>query len=266
MVKVKTDMTGWVMSEHGVPDSRLIVIKQVEDYIDSSGRHIAQWLCECSCENHNQIIVRGTSIRNGHTKSCGCLQNEVGNGVKKYNKFILNLQDKHGLYGLGYCSNTNKEFYFDMDDYNKIKDYCWSEDIGQDGYCRLRARDIKGKNYITMSHLIIGKYHDHADRNPMNNRKFNLRPASHTENARNHNKQKNNTSGIIGVSWHKRDHVWQAAIIINKKKIHLGYFTDKRDAIIARLLAEVKYFKEFAPQRHLFKQYNISIEEQNNDK
>lgn len=33
MVKVKEDMTGWIMSEHGVPDSKIKVIKQTEDYI-----------------------------------------------------------------------------------------------------------------------------------------------------------------------------------------------------------------------------------------
>ena len=27
------DMTGWVMKEHGIPDSRLTVIKRTEDYI-----------------------------------------------------------------------------------------------------------------------------------------------------------------------------------------------------------------------------------------
>ena len=27
------DMTGWIMSEHGVPDSKIKVIKQTEDYI-----------------------------------------------------------------------------------------------------------------------------------------------------------------------------------------------------------------------------------------
>ena len=37
----------------------------------------------------------------------------------------------------------------------------------------------------------------------------------------------------------------------------LGRFSDKEDAIKARLQAEAKYFKEFAPQRHLFKQYGI---------
>ena len=44
MVKVKEDMTGWKMWEHGVPDSRLTVIKQVEDYVTPKGQHHSQWL------------------------------------------------------------------------------------------------------------------------------------------------------------------------------------------------------------------------------
>ena len=52
MVKVKEDMTGWIMSEHGVPDSKIKVIKQTEDYIKKNGQHVAQWLCECMCEKH----------------------------------------------------------------------------------------------------------------------------------------------------------------------------------------------------------------------
>ena len=31
MVKTKEDMTGWNMWEHGVPDSKLTVIKQTDD-------------------------------------------------------------------------------------------------------------------------------------------------------------------------------------------------------------------------------------------
>lgn len=33
----KIDMTGWVMAEHGVPDSRLTVIKEVEPHITKGG-------------------------------------------------------------------------------------------------------------------------------------------------------------------------------------------------------------------------------------
>lgn len=75
------DMTGWVMSEHGVPDSRLTVIKLVEPHYTSGGYPQRQYLCECSCINpetgkHPQIIVKAVSLRNGNTKSCGCLQHE----------------------------------------------------------------------------------------------------------------------------------------------------------------------------------------------
>lgn len=35
------DRTNWVMAEHGVPDSRLTVIKRVEDRIYSNGNKYA---------------------------------------------------------------------------------------------------------------------------------------------------------------------------------------------------------------------------------
>lgn len=74
--KLFIDMTGWVMYEHGVSDSRLTVIKRVDDYIRPDGYHTSQWLCECSCKNHNHIITTGEAIRSGHTLSCGCLNKE----------------------------------------------------------------------------------------------------------------------------------------------------------------------------------------------
>lgn len=64
------DMTGWVMSEHGVPDSKLTVVSKIKD-----GNKI-KWLCKCSCSEHNDIIVDGYAIRSGHTKSCGCVKVE----------------------------------------------------------------------------------------------------------------------------------------------------------------------------------------------
>lgn len=49
---------------------RLTVIK--EDGINSS-REI-KWLCKCDCGN--EIVVRGSSLRNKTTQSCGCLQKD----------------------------------------------------------------------------------------------------------------------------------------------------------------------------------------------
>ncbi len=172
---------------------------------------------------------------------------------KKTNKYDLS-----GEYGIGWTSNTNEEFYFDLEDYDKIKDYCWRKYIQPDGHCSLRTRDrITGKN-IMMHGLVFGKYCDHINRNTLDNRKKNLRQATYKENARNGSLAKNNTSGITGVTWNDRDGKWQARIGVDYKSVSLGYFLDKEDAIKARLKAEKEYFGEFAPQQHLFEQYKIN--------
>lgn len=66
-------MTGWKMWEHGVPDSKLIVIKQTDDYVSPNGQCQAQYLCKCNCGSDKDIITRAMWIKNGHTKSCGCM-------------------------------------------------------------------------------------------------------------------------------------------------------------------------------------------------
>ena len=73
-----------------------------------------------------------------------------------------------------------------------------------------------------------------------------------------------NTSGVTGVSFDKRRVKWWAFVVDeNKKVVSLGYFIDKNDAIVARLNGEVKYYGEFAPQQHLYKQYGINATVQN---
>ena len=43
------------------------------------------WLCQCDCGNF--AIVQGSHLRNGNTKSCGCLQRENGKfNLEKYRK------------------------------------------------------------------------------------------------------------------------------------------------------------------------------------
>lgn len=255
MVKVKEDMTGWNMWEHGVPDSRLTVIEQVEDYISPSGEHCACWLCECNCQEHKKIIARGKDLRSGDRTSCGCLTKELLSLRKKYNKYDLSRE-----YGIGWTNNTNREFYFDLEDYDKIKDFCWFEHIDHNGYHSLQANDTDSKETILMQWIIVGKNYDHKDRNTFNNRKNNLRFATNTENSQNRSKYKNNTSGFTGVSWDKTNNKWRAQIQHYKRKIAIGLFDNKEDAIRARLLAEKEYFGEFSPQIHLFEAYGINID------
>ena len=56
---------------------------------------------------------------------------------------------------------------------------------------------------------------------------------------------KNNSSGIVGVFFNQCSQKWRAQITINKKRISLGDFINKGDAMRARQEAEVLYFQEY---------------------
>lgn len=260
------DMTGWVMKEHGVPESRWTIVEQAEDRIDSRGRHHRCWLCECSCEERNKKIVPERSLNRGESKSCGCLNKEKiaeqGHKNKKYNKWIDKVfTDERGSYRIGLTSNTNKEFYVDIEDFDVVKDYCWFEHHPSrscPSFTTLVANIPGSSKKVTKMHILLGcKWYDHADGNELNNRRYNLRPATHQENMRNIRLQKNNSSGVTGISIHKQTGKWRARIMVDYKEINLGLFDNKEDAIKARLQAEIKYFGEFAPQQHLFEEYGI---------
>lgn len=55
--------------------------------------------------------------------------------------------------------------------------------------------------------------------------------------------QSNNKSGVRGVCWDKSRNKWKAEIKFKGKKIYLGRFENKKDAIAARKEAEEKYFQ-----------------------
>lgn len=251
MVRAKDDMTGWVMSEHGVSESRLTVIKQVEDHVQPNGVHSSQWLCQCECGS-SPFKATGGNIRSGNTLSCGCYRvTQTIKSNKKYNKYDLS-----GEYGIGWATNSNKEFYFDIEDHELIKNYAWYT-AKTKKYIALKTRLPNTNKTVTMAQLLGCKYYDHINRNPLDNRRENLRPATHEENMKNKGLVSSNTSGVTGVVWDKNTKSWRATIAINKVSTHIGRFLDKTDAIKARLIAEKENYGEFAPQQHLFEKYNI---------
>lgn len=73
-----------------------------------------------------------------------------------------------------------------------------------------------------------------------------------------HPKNTKNKSGIVGVSWNKKRNNWKSVLVFEGKEKYLGSFKNKDDAIKARLLAEIQYYGEYAPQKHLFNQYGIN--------
>lgn len=86
---------------------------------------------------------------------------------------------------------------------------------------------------------------EHENNNPLDNRRENIRVATHSENIRNQKKRIDNTSGYKGVYWHKDANKWQAYITVNQKRIHLGLFDNIEDAAKAYAEASAKYHGEF---------------------
>lgn len=168
---------------------------------------------------------------------------------KKYNNYDLS-----GEFGIGYTSK-GEEFYFDLEDYDKIKDYCWSVDVN--GYMAAREH-ITGKNVHMHKILVNYEIVNHKNRIRKDNRKDNLRNATILENSRNRGLQSNNTHNVTGVYYRKERNSWYAQITINGKTKTLIYTHDKNEAIRARLQAEADYFGDFAPQQHLFEEYGIT--------
>lgn len=104
-------------------------------------------------------------------------------------------------------------------------------------------RVIMEKDYLD------GMEVDHINNNKLDNRKNNLRICTKTQNIWNRRRLKNNTSGTTGVSFSKKMNKWMSYIRENNKRVHLGYYKNKEDAIEIRKLKEIELYGEFAQKQ-----------------
>jgi hypothetical protein len=81
---------------------------------------------------------------------------------------------------------------------------------------------------------------DHIDHDSTNNRLINLRDVTNAENHKNRKMSKRNNSGVTGVYFRNDMQKWHARIAVNGKRIHLGHFEVKDDAVTARKNADVE--------------------------
>lgn len=82
---------------------------------------------------------------------------------------------------------------------------------------------------------------DHENHIRSDNRISNLRGVDNFANAQNITKPSDNTSGFVGVYWHKGAQKWMAQIRENKRIHYLGLFHSKEDALRRRKDAEVEF-------------------------
>ncbi len=68
-----------IKDETGKRYGKLIVLKRDNDFTIPKKRKNAYWICQCDCGNIVSVI--GSKLRNGETKSCGCLRYETKNVV-----------------------------------------------------------------------------------------------------------------------------------------------------------------------------------------
>ena len=134
---------------------------------------------------------------------------------------------------------------FDLEDYDKIKDYCWY--IKNNGYV---ATHLSKPKMLYMHRLIMSAPdnifvdHIHAERKN-DNRKSNLRFADISENGMNKNVQKHNKSGVVGVSYSKNRNKWVASIDVRNKH-YRKRFKNFEDAVSQRKAWEEEFFGEYS--------------------
>lgn len=128
----------------------------------------------------------------------------------------------------------------DIEDIEKIKEYEWYYD---GSYIQRKNNKVSLHRFLTNASK--GEVVDHINHNKLDNRKKNLRICSVAQNTRSHKGYRTNTTGKTGVYLERGR--WRARITVNNKRIHLGNFDNKKDAVNAREKAEEEYFGEFKP-------------------
>lgn len=143
------------------------------------------------------------------------------------------------------------EVIVDEKDYAALSSYTWRT-VGPVNKYAFRCIKIGGKSHTIFMHKWVlgagkGQMVDHKNRNPLDNRRSNLRLCTASENAINAGKtSRSTTSKFKGVCWNKRERIWRAKIRKEGKHFSIGSFAKEEDAARAYNREAAKLFGEFA--------------------
>lgn len=133
---------------------------------------------------------------------------------------------------------------------SRLAKFKWTATIRASRVYAVRRMIIGGKAKVVYLHrqiLLEAKEIDHIDGDGLNNRRSNLRSATHQQNCGNRPRTKKNKVGFKGVfrSSNRRDR-WVAQIQLNGRSQHLGVFASPKQAALAYDRAALEAFGKFA--------------------
>jgi hypothetical protein len=141
----------------------------------------------------------------------------------------------------------------DWADYDFLAQWKWHAADGRKGLWYVARRISLGNRttYLYMHRVLLGlesdgkRVGDHINRNPLDNRRENLRIANYSQNAANSRLRRDSTTGFKGVCWDKSSGLYVATIMKDRRRIHLGSFQAAKEAAAAYRGAAELYHGEF---------------------
>jgi hypothetical protein len=91
-----------------------------------------------------------------------------------------------------------------------------------------------------------GREVDHKDGNGLNCARSNMRDCTRSQNAKNRLMSANNSSGFKGVHWRADKGKWAAEIACNGSRVRIGYFDNKKEAVLAYDRKAIELHGEYA--------------------
>ena len=135
----------------------------------------------------------------------------------------------------------------DTEDFERISEFNWIA-LWDNTTGKFRAN--RTSRHIPMEREVLraskDEEIDHINLDSLDNRKKNLRKSTRSQNNMNRRKPANNKSGFKGVFWDTGNNRWRSVIYVNKKRYHLGFYKDLKDAAKAYDKAAKVRHGEFA--------------------
>lgn len=202
------------------------------------------WNCVCDCGKED--VAYGSDMKAGRKYRCiQCSKDAAGLKKRKINKSWIG-EDGFLYVDVSTRAIKNKTLKLDPDlsEYIRGKTLSVSYGGGAGLYYVFQTEHGSRKQNILHREVMKtpeGMVVDHINGDPLDCTVENMRNVPQSENTKNIRRVDRNTSGHMGVGWHKRIGAWQVRIGVDGKPLHIGYFKTLDEAVAARDEAEMKY-------------------------